>query len=210
MAVAIQEIVKTEEVTFVPKPPTLRPFTVREYERLHEVGIIGEDERVELVGGEIVEMAAIGFRHANTVTLLTEVLAPMMARNRLSVQNPIGLLGDNLPQPDLAVFRAGDYSRRRMSAADALLVIEVADSSKRFDLNVKFPLYAAAGIPEAWLFDLHADRIQRHTDSGPDGYRQVASAGRGESLASLSLPSVVLVVDDVLGSSANSDAESDS
>lgn len=199
MAVAIQEHVKTEEATFVPTPPTLRPFTVREYERLHEVGIIGEDERVELVGGEIVEMAAIGFRHANTVNLCNRVLVPKAGENIVSVQNPIGLPGDNLPQPDLAVFRPGDYSRRRMSAADALFVIEVADSSKRFDLDVKFPLYAAAGIPEAWLFDLHADRIQRHTDPGPDGYRQVASAGRGESLASLSLPSVVIVVDDVLG-----------
>ncbi len=182
----------------------MRPFTVEEYERIHEEGIIREDERVELVGGEIVEMGAIGFRHADVVSLSTEALATMKAGNRLSVQSPIGLPGDNLPQPDLAIFRAGSYARRRMSAADALLVIEVADSSKRFDLNVKFPLYAAAGIPEAWLFDLHADRIQRHTDPGPDGYRQVASAGRGESL-----PTVVLVVNDVLGSSTNSDAESD-
>lgn len=194
MSVAVREHVETAPTTIGP-----RRFSLAEYEQLHEVGIITEDERVELVEGEIIRMAAIGLRHANTVSLVTGVLGPLVRPNILSVQNPIGLPGDSLPQPDLVVFRTADYSRRRMSAADALIIIEVSDSSKRYDLAVKLPLYAAAGIPEGWIFDLTEDRIQRHDDPGPDGYRQMTSVGRGESLASLLLPAVTIVVDDVLG-----------
>ncbi len=188
-----------ERVSVAPKTSGPRRFTVSEYEWMHEIGLIAEDERVELVNGVIIEMASIGFRHADTVTLATGFLAPMVRPHRLSVHNPIGLFGDSLPQPDIAIFRAGNYARRRMSAPDALLVIEVADSSKRFDLTVKFPLYAAAGIPEVWLFDINAERIERHSDPRPEGYRQITSVGRGESLASLALPSMLIVVDEVLG-----------
>jgi len=194
MVVGIREQVET-----VLKASGPRRFTVAEYERMHEIGLIAEHERVELVEGRILEMAAIGFRHANTVFLANIVLGSLVAPHGVSVQSPIGLSGDSMPQHDLAVVRREDFSRRRMVASDVLFVVEVADSSKRFDLTVKFPRYAAAGIPEGWLFDLTEDRIQRHSDPGPDGYRQVTSVGRGESLASLVLPSVLIVVDEVLG-----------
>ncbi len=189
-------------LTHLLEPQTLtagpRRFSVEEYERIHESGVIGADERVELIKGEIIEMAAIGFRHAETVSLTTDTVAPVIPPNRSWAGNPIYLPDQSLPQPDYAVVKPGRYANRRPTAEDILFVVEVSDSSKHYDLTVKLPLYAAAGIPEAWLFDLIEDRIQRHTDPGPDGYRQVASVGRGESISSLVLPAVHFVVDEVL------------
>jgi Uma2 family endonuclease len=179
-------------------PATPRRFTIEEYERIHESGVIAEDERVELIKGEIIEMAAIGFRHAETVSLVTDAAGPVIPPNRSWAGNPIALPDDSLPQPDYAVVKPRRYADRRPTAEDILFVVEVSDSSKHYDLTVKFPLYAAAGIPEAWLFDLIENRIQRHTDPGPDGYRQVASVGRGEFIDSLVLPALRFVVDEVL------------
>jgi Uma2 family endonuclease len=178
-----------------------RRFSIEEYERIHESGILGPDERVELIRGEIIEMGAIGFRHAETVSLTTDAAGPMIGPDRSWAGNPIhlpGQTGQSLPQPDYAVVKPGRYTDRRPTAEDILFVVEVSDSSKQYDLSVKLPLYAAAGIPEAWLFDLIEDRIQRHTDPGPDGYRQVASVGRGEFISSLVLPTVRFVADEVL------------
>lgn len=193
MAVAVREHVDT-----APYLAESRRFTVEEYERLHECGIISEVEQVELLRGEIIEMNAIGMRHANTVSRCTDVLAPAIKPHRSWAGNPIQLPNQSLPQPDYVVLRAGNYAGIRPSARDIILVVEVADSSKHYDLTVKFPLYAAAGIPEAWMFDLNEDRIQRHSDPSPDGYRQVASVGRGESITSLVLPGVTIAVDEVL------------
>lgn len=193
MVVTTREHVETVLETSGP-----RRFTVAEYERLYECGIISEFERVELLRGEIIEINAIGMRHANTVSRCTDVLGPVIKPNRSWAGNPVRLPNESLPQPDYAVIRPGNYAGVRPSAADILMVVEVSDSSKRFDLTVKFPLYAAAGIPEAWLFDLTEDRIQRHTDPGPDGYRQVASVGRAESISSFVLPGVTILVDEIL------------
>ena len=186
----------------LPESPTLttgtRRFSIEEYERIHESGVIGAGERVELIRGEIIEMAAIGFRHAETVSLTTDTVAPVIPPNRSWAGNPIYLPDQSLPQLDYAVVKPGRYANRRPAAEDIRFVVEVSDSSKHYDLTVKLPLYAAAGISEAWLFDLIDDRIQRHTDPGPDGYRQVASVGRGESISSLVLPALRFVVDEVL------------
>ena len=117
----------------------------------------------------------------------------------VSVQNPLRLSDDDEPQPDLAVLRDRDYGDAVPTAADALLVIEVADTSRDADRNTKLPLYAAAGIAEAWLVDLVAESIERHTEPRANGYRLIARAGRGESLASTVLPALTLVADAVLG-----------
>ncbi len=208
MAVAVQKLAKVRENPPATQPrhritPGPRLFTVAEYEALHQIGIIAEDERVELVQGEILEMAAIGFRHGETVSFCTDVLGPQIGPNRSWAGNPIRVGDESLPQPDYAVVRPRRYAHRHPTAEDILFVVEVSDSSQRFDLTVKLPLYAASGIPEAWIFDLTEDRIQRHTDPSPTGYRQIASVGRGESLASIALPSVTIVVDDVLGPPAD-------
>ncbi len=115
------------------------------------------------------------------------------------MQNPIRLAGGSEPQPDLALVKRRRYRQTHPTAADVLLVIEVADTSLAYDRTVKLPLYAEAGVAEAWLIDLVNDTIERHTDPRGGRYRQVAIAGRGESLASTVLPAVAIAVDAVLG-----------
>ena len=182
-------------------PP--RPISVAEYLRMAEIGILGEDERVELLNGEIVRMFAIGVPHVEGVNWLTRLLHRQTGDDVLiQVQNPIELSGGSVPQPDLAVIRADYQPGRLPQAADVLIVIEVADTSAFHDRNRKFPLYAAAGIPEAWLFDLNVPRLERQTDPGPDGYQQITLAGRGKSLSSTVVPGVTLAIDDVLARSS--------
>lgn len=178
--------------------PTPKRFTVAEYERLGKLGFFHEDDRIELLDGEIIEMAAIGGDHATVVRRLTKLVVRQVGDELIvDVQNPIRLNDKSMPQPDLAVIRDKDYDGVIPSAADALLVMEVSDSSLDYDRNRKLPRYAAASIPESWLFDVAARRVERHTEPRSGRYRQVAVAGPGQELASTVLPSVRIPVDRV-------------
>ena len=176
------------------------PFSIEDYDQMIAVGILDEDDRVELIEGEIVEMAALGDKHVICVNELTYVITPTLSGDlRLSVQNTLRL-GRSKPQPDLVVFRLSPAGLPTIpTAANTLLVMEVADSSLNYDRTKKLPLYAQAGILEAWLVDLVNRRIERHTDPSASGYRLIAIAGKGESLASTILPGLVIAVDTVLG-----------
>ena len=191
----------TEEQAAAPGLPVDLPrwrFTVADYHRMAEVGILMEDDRVELIAGEIVEMSPTGQRHVRTVNRLNQILSLQLGAGAfVSVQNPIRLADNSEPQPDLAVLRGGDGGTANV--ADVLLVIEVAESSRDYDRKVKLPLYAAAGIPESWLFDLVAEAIERHTEPREGGYRQIALARRDESLTSTVVPGVTFSVDAILG-----------
>ena len=112
---------------------------------------------------------------------------------------PIRLPPDGEPEPDFAAVRDRAYGSALPVPDDVLLVIEGADSSRDYDRRVKLPLYAAAGIPEAWLVDLVAETVERYTQPHKGRYQQLTLAGRGQSLASTVLPAVILPVDDVLG-----------
>ncbi len=169
-------------------PPERRHrLTVEDFHRLAESGILGEDDRVELIGGELIDMTPIGSRHAAAVDHLVEALILRLQGScQVHTQNPVRLGEDNEPQPDVAVLRRRDhgYASRLPAAEDVLLVVEVADSSLAFDRDVKLPLYARFGIPEAWLVDLEGGRIEVH--SAPDGgeYGHVDRYRRGTSVAS--------------------------
>ena len=177
-----------------------RRFTVEEYHRMAEAGILAEDDRVELIAGEIVELSPIGIRHADCVTALTDLLRELIGREvSLRVQSPLRLDTGHEPQPDIALVKRRRYRQAHPMPGDALLLIEVADSSRDYDRNVKLPLYAAAGIPEVWIVDLVDDTIERHTDPHAGRYRHRVLAGRGESLSSTVLPAITLPVDAVLG-----------
>lgn len=179
--------------------PTYR-FSVNEYERMVEAGVLDEDARVELIRGEIVAMSPIGGKHVSVVGLTDRSAQRQLGDDLLIlVQSPIRLPEDGEPQPDLAIVRFAYYDPSPPSPADVYLVIEVSDSSLHHDRTIKMPLYAEAGIPEAWLFDIVADVIERHTEPIGGRYRQVATAGRGQRLASLVLPALTFAVDDVLG-----------
>ena len=171
-------------------------FTVAEYEQMVEAGILAEDDRVELIEGEIVRMSPIGARHALCVAVLTQYLVRQVPDDVLVfVQSPIRLPDDSEPQPDLAVIRHGNLGGILPTPADVRLVIEVSDTTLAHDRDTKLPLYAAAGIPEAWLVDLAAGRIERHTEPGTTGYRAIIRAERGDTLTSATIPALSFPVD---------------
>jgi len=175
-------------------------FTADEYERMGEVGILHEDDRVELIDGEIVQMAAIGAKHFRCVNRLNRLLVLALGTTAsVSVQNPVRLSDITMPQPDLAVLHGQDVDDTVALPEDVYLVIEVSDSTLASDRSTKLPSYARAGIAEAWIVDLKAGRIERHTDPGTTGYRLIAILERGDTLASTVLPAIAISVDVVLG-----------
>lgn len=181
------------------KQVTRRLFTVHEYHRMAEAGILHEDDRVELIEGEIVEMAAIGSRHFTCVNGLNRSLVRGVGDEAIvSVQNPVRLGEHDEPEPDLAVIRARDYRDSLPGPEDVLFLIEVSDTTLDYDREVKLPLYARAGIPEVWIVDLKSEVIQRHTEPSGDGYGLARRARRGETLHSEALPELALAVDAVI------------
>jgi Uma2 family endonuclease len=178
-------------------------FTVDEYHRMGEAGIFSEDDRVELLAGEIVEMSPIGPLHAATVDRLNALFSSRLGGEVIvRVQNPLLLrTEDSEPQPDVVLLRPRPdfYARSHPEASDVYLVIEVADTSVVTDREVKFPIYARAGVPETWLLDMATQRLEVHRQPTPDGYQDVRSLQRGESVAPQAFPQLVLTVDALLG-----------
>jgi Uma2 family endonuclease len=175
-------------------------FTVDEYHRMGEAGIFGEDDRVELIDGEVVEMSPIGWRHVWTVNRLNTLLVGWSAgRYVASVQNPVILSLHGEPQPDLVLIRAQPVGRLP-GPEDALLVIEVADTSLEYDRERKLPLYAWVGIPEVWILDLRNDAVEVYSEPAADRavYARTERHGRGERVASATLPDLTFDVAEVL------------
>jgi Uma2 family endonuclease len=194
------------EMTVAEAPvQTIQPykFTVADYNRMGEVGIFHEDDRVELIHGEIVCMTPIGPRHSNTVTNLTEAFAGLMVakRARVSVQNPVVIGEHSKPQPDVVLLRPGSrqsYSGREYEPRDVLLTIEVADSSLPYDRLVKLALYAEAGIPEVWIVDLTQDRIEVYRNPSAESYDSKQTFGPGQTLAPSAFSDLNLKVEDLI------------
>jgi Uma2 family endonuclease len=180
-----------------------RRFTVDEYHRMGEAGILSEDDRVELLAGEIVEMSPIGPLHAGTVDRLTALFSSRLGnRVIVRVQNPLQLRAeDSEPQPDMTLLRprADFYTRAHPEAEDVYLVIEVADTSLEKDRRIKLPIYARAGILEAWLLDVEAQRLEVHRSPTSTGYQEVRVLQRGEAVALQAFPDLDLTVDHLLG-----------
>lgn len=189
-----------------------RRFGVEEYHRMAEAGILGEDDRVELVDGEIVEMTPIGWRHVRAVTVLTQLLAGALPGYYVSVQNPVVFGENDERQPDLALVRAEALEGALPEASDVALVVEVAETSLSYDRDVKVPLYAQAGVPEAWVVDLAAGTIEVYASPraaspevaplGAGGrYDEVRIFGREEELRSFTVADLRFAVGDVVGAS---------
>jgi Uma2 family endonuclease len=183
-------------------PLTTRRFTVDEYHRMGRAGVFHEDDRVELLDGQIVEMTPIGGAHAACVIRLNDLLSRRAGSDMsVSVQNPVVLAERWEPQPDIAVLRRpGGYAGAWLpNPSDVLLVVEVADTSLERDRDVKIPRYAAAGIPEAWLVDLARDAISVYRGPGQDGYGEIVTVTRGAVVGPRHLPELAVAVDDILG-----------
>lgn len=181
-----------------------RLWSLDEFDRLKEVGIFTEDDRIELLDGVLLTMSTVGGRHVRVINRLAGAIQRLNDANiEISVQNPLRIGERAEFLPDIAILRAAPESNVVPTADEALLVVEVADSSRNYDRATKMPRYAAAGIPEALLVDLLEDRIIRYSDPRGDGYRQITLAGRGEQLPSAILPGLILDVDTILGPAAN-------
>lgn len=181
--------------------PRRRPFTVDEYYRMSELGILPAGERTELINGEIIQMASIGSRHAGCVNRINRLLVQGVGDQGLvTVQNPVRLSDLSEPQPDLSVVRSrsDDYTTAHPGPPDAYLIIEVADTSVGFDRGEKMPLYALAGIPEYWLVDIVADKVEVYRSPAADGYRDVRYYQRGESLTPIAFPDLTLPIEAIL------------
>lgn len=185
----------------MPGPVVLRRWTVEEYHKMAAAGVLGEDDPVQLLDGEIVVMTPIGARHAASVNRLARLLnAAVDNRFLVSVQNPVRLSPCSEPQPDLALlsWRDDGYATELPSAADIVLVIEVADSSGVLDRRVKLPLYAEAEIEEVWIVDLESETVDVHTGPHPRGYRRQSVRRHGEDVVSPSVPGLSVPVDSAL------------
>jgi Uma2 family endonuclease len=151
-----------------------RLFDVEEYHRLGEAGILGEDDRVELIEGELLEMSPIGGAHVNVVSVLDRLINRQCDDTQIvHVQNPLRLSQASEPQPDLVLARYRRGSVEVPNFKDALLVIEVADTTYSYDRKIKAPLYARSGVPEVWIVDCQNRRVEVYLDPRGDGYASV-------------------------------------
>ncbi len=179
-----------------------RLLTVDEYEQMIAAGILHEDERIELLEGELVRMAPIGIPHAWVVTFLANWFLRRLPESMLvRVQDPIHIPLYSEPEPDLVIVPASLAIGRtgHPNPANILLLIEVADTSLRYDRDEKLPLYAEAGIVESWIFDLPGQRILVHREPKAGRYTKIEIVERGGTLSPLAFPNLVLALDDVLG-----------
>ena len=177
--------------------PTRRRFTVAEYYAMGEAGILTEDDRVELLDGELIEMPPIGDRHAGSVDYFTEAL-PLALRRRANVriQNPVRLDDGSEPLPDAMLLRRRDdfYRSRKPIPADVLLIIEVSDTSLAYDRGAKLAAYARAGIPEVWIANLPDGRVESYAEPAGGEYAVVRHYYPGSSISPQAFPDIALEV----------------
>jgi len=170
-------------------------LSVADYYRLAEIGILHEDDRVELIEGQIVKMAAIGPRHCLAVDALNELLTDARSSaTRVRVQSPVLLDDSTEPQPDIAVVRRpwSGYPTQHPGPGDVFLLVEVADSSLDYDQGAKRILYARSGIQEFWIVDLTADVVRIHRKPVGDTYTETATKRPDDILSIEALPGIAI------------------
>lgn len=180
--------------------PTRHKLSVEDYHRLGEVGILSEDSRVELLEGELIEMAPIGGPHMAVVNRLNRLLVLAVGDlGVVSVQNPVRLPPHSEPQPDVAILkpRAGDAASAVPGPDDVLLMIEVADTTLTFDRTTKLNLYAKAGIAECWIVNLQSRCIEVYREPTAEGYSNKVDFQIGETVSPQALPAVQLAVTEI-------------
>lgn len=176
-------------------------FTVNDYHRMVDAGILGEGDRVELIRGEVLQMSPIGPPHNGAILRANHALSRMVGERALvSVQGAIRLDQYNEPQPDLCLLRLAPdfYTSRHDEPADILLIIEVADSSLEYDQTIKLQLYAETGIPDYWISDISGGRVLAYSSPQGRAYRSVRELRRGETIAPQLLPDCQIPIDVLL------------
>ncbi|MGI8470267.1 MAG: Uma2 family endonuclease [Pyrinomonadaceae bacterium] len=182
-----------------PQPVRLR-FSVDEYYKMIELGMLKDYEKAEIIEGELIKKMTIGDRHAAIVNLLTKYFVKNVSDNILvSVQNPVRLSDFNEPEPDIVLADLTKFDgKRHPRPVEVLLLIEVSDSTVKYDRDVKLPLYAEAEIAEVWIINLPSEIIEIHTKPKFGLYQLVKIFGRGEQIITETLPEISLNVDEIL------------
>ncbi len=181
--------------------PAPRRFTVKEYYRMAKAGILNEDNRVELIEGEIICIPPIGPGHQGDTDHLRNVFAARLAgRALVRVQRPVRLNGFSEPQPDLLLLRprADYYRNAHPSPGDVLLLVEVSDRSLVYDRGRKLRIYGRFGIPEVWIVNIRRREIEVYRRPGGERYEEVATLAPGQAIAPIAFPDGVLQVSDIV------------
>jgi Uma2 family endonuclease len=175
-----------------------RLFTADEFVRMAEAGIFRDNERIELIRGEIVEMSPVGPGHGAAVACLTKRLVIGVGdRAVVWVQSSARMALDSVPQPDLALLRPRSYRRANPRPENILLVVEVADSSLRYDRTDKLRLYAIAAIPEYWVASVEGEWLEVYRSPEGHGYRESRRLHRDDTIAPLTFPDVVIQIAEI-------------
>ena len=181
--------------------PEKRKFTVAEYYRMAEVGILGSEERVELIEGEVLVMAPPGPLHSGNVDRSNEGFAARRdERFIVRIQNPLRLDDGSEPEPDVMLLRRREdyYTTAHPTAADTLLVMEVADSSLEYDRGTKAHIYGRAGVAQTLVANLPEDCVEGFEEPGPEGYDRHRIYRRGDKIRLAALPDLEVAVEDLL------------
>lgn len=171
-------------------------LTTQQYHLMYEAGVFSDDDRLELINGEIKTMSPIGKKHVACIIRLVKLFEKKLGdRFMVSPQNSIRLNNHAEPQPDIAILKWRDdfYTEALPTSDDILLIIEVADSTTVYDREVKAPLYATNGIPEMWLFDLNKKAIDGYSQPSANGYKQINRYDEGDTLSMLAFPDVTFI-----------------
>jgi Uma2 family endonuclease len=190
------------EILERPSAPTRQRLDVGAYYRMAEAGILTDPHRVELIDGEIFDIAAIGSPHAAVTNRLARVFTRALGDEAalVNVQSPVRLDVYNEPQPDVMLLRsrADDYRASHPNAADVLLLVEVSETSLLYDRGVKLALYAKFGVPEVWIVDLVGAAVEVYRDPKEDGYASCERLTHGLLVAAL-VPGVTVDVARLIG-----------
>lgn len=176
-------------------PATRHRISVDDYYRMGEVGILRKDNRLELIKGDIIDMAPIGSAHAGTVKRLAKLLMDAVGNSSIvSVQDPVRLDAYSEPQPDIALLRLREdyYREAHPRSGDLLLIVEVTETSLSYDQGIKVPLYAQHGIPEVWVFDVGSNHLHICRQPEQDSYQVVETLSQAKIICPMQLPKVAV------------------
>jgi Uma2 family endonuclease len=192
---------ETEQGAIMEAEVTKKLFTVQEYHRMARAGILQEDDRLELIDGEVIEMSPIGHRHFVSVTRASSYFMRSFGdKGIVSVQGPLRLNARTELQPDVVVLspRADFYASKIPNPSDVLLVVEVSDTTLAMDQKIKLPRSAAAGISEYWIADLKHDVFYIYRNPKAERYVTVQTFGPGSSVSPIAFSEISFSVDDLL------------
>ena len=182
-------------------PFTVRLWTIQEYHHIVEAGIFHPEERVELIAGQIIRMSAKGTAHTAAVRRTARVLRHLLENQaEVYTQDPIQLDDSSEPEPDIAVVRIDslDYADHHPTPLEVYLIIEVADSSLRYDCEPKAKAYAQSGIADYWVLDVNERKLHVFREPTQEGYQSEVILSEEASLSPLQFPTLVIALQDML------------